>query len=168
MPGCCLDNRGNKVLFVINWRHVNQGFNVAPICRKKFIGVRSDYSDGQAIAPTPGQSVVRWPGCPNHWTPGQSGDRRTGGEMFSDPSYWNLTNGISGSFSSRNTVNMHNARPNVDHKALLVVAVSRCSMRVCFCPSMAVLAVEKSLVWRKHNPWKTPLRKSRASLYTGT
>jgi len=40
---------------------------------------------------------------------------------------------------------MHNARPNVDHKALLVVAVSRCSMRVCFSPNMTVVAAENPL-----------------------
>jgi len=32
---------------------------------------------------------------------------------------------------------MHNACPNSDHKALLVV-VNRCSMRVCFWQNMAV------------------------------
>jgi hypothetical protein len=31
MPGCCcLNEMGKKILFRINWRHVTQGFNVAP------------------------------------------------------------------------------------------------------------------------------------------
>jgi hypothetical protein len=51
MPGCCLNNMGNKILFRINWRCVNQGFKVAPIRRKKSIGVRSCDLGGQAIAP---------------------------------------------------------------------------------------------------------------------
>ena len=36
---------------------------------------------------------------------------------------------------------MHNACPNVDCRATLVV-VNTCSMMDCFCPSMAVVAVE--------------------------
>jgi hypothetical protein len=39
---------------------------------------------------------------------------------------------------------MHNACPNFDHKALLVVA-NRSSMRVCFWPNMAVVAVENPM-----------------------
>jgi len=39
---------------------------------------------------------------------------------------------------------MHNARPNIDRKALLVV-VNRCSMRVCYWPNMAVVAVENPM-----------------------
>jgi hypothetical protein len=27
---CCLNNTGNKILFRINWRRLNQGFNLAP------------------------------------------------------------------------------------------------------------------------------------------
>ena len=26
---CCLSDTGNKIVFRINWRHVNQGFRVA-------------------------------------------------------------------------------------------------------------------------------------------
>jgi hypothetical protein len=40
---------------------------------------------------------------------------------------------------------MHDARPNVVYKALLV-AENKCSMRGCFCPTMAVVAVEKALL----------------------
>jgi len=43
---------------------------------------------------------------------------------------------------------MHNARPNVDPKALLVV-VNRCSMTVCFWPNMAAVAVENSAYMKK-------------------
>jgi len=50
---CALNNRGNKILFRINWQRVNRGFNVAPICKKKSIGVRSGDLGGQAIAPPP-------------------------------------------------------------------------------------------------------------------
>jgi hypothetical protein len=39
---------------------------------------------------------------------------------------------------------INNAHPNTDHKALLV-AMNRCSMRVCICPNMAVVAVENPL-----------------------
>jgi hypothetical protein len=28
---CCLNDIGNKILFTVNWRSVNQVFNVAPI-----------------------------------------------------------------------------------------------------------------------------------------
>jgi hypothetical protein len=39
---------------------------------------------------------------------------------------------------------MHIACPNVDCKVLLV-AVNRCSMKVCFCPNMALLTVQNPL-----------------------
>jgi hypothetical protein len=39
---------------------------------------------------------------------------------------------------------MHNARPNIDSKVLLVV-VNRCSMSVFYCPNMAVVAFENPM-----------------------
>ena len=38
MPGCCsLNDTGNKILFKIKWRRVNQGLNVGPIGRSPLV-----------------------------------------------------------------------------------------------------------------------------------
>jgi hypothetical protein len=50
---------------------------------------------------------------------------------------------------------MHNACPNFDRKVLLVV-VNRCTMRVCFWPNMAAVAVENPM-YMKHLIYTPPV-----------